>query len=231
MYRVLLIDADHTLIDYKKDELAAFSRMLPDFRLPADEESVEYASSVSEETWTEVGLYDVQSERIQREYHALYRSHVEILFERLFSHFGVTGDSRLAGARFLKELEAPAHLIEGSKETLERLKGRYQIAVATNGVCSIQEGRLLSLAGHFSHLFVSERLGAIKPTAAFFERALQELGAKKEECLMIGDSVTSDVDGAASFGLDACWFNPMGKKMRTAAKYEIRNLSELLEIL
>lgn len=231
MYDVLIFDADHTLLDYRKDEKAAFARLFLSLGKPADDALLSRACEISEQAWTAAGLYDVGSEKIQREYHVLYKTHLTGLFGRLFAEAGVCADVSKAAARFLKELEEPACLIDGARETLETLGKKYRIAVATNGLCSVQNGRMRSLQGLYSDLFVSERLSAIKPTSAFFERMLSELRVKKERCLMIGDSVSSDIDGAYEFGMDSCWLNSKGEKMRTRAKYSVQKLQTLTEFL
>ena len=65
-----------------------------------------------------------------------------------------------------------------------------------------------------------------------FEKMLEKLQAKKEECLMIGDSLSSDIAGAHAVGMDACWFNPSRQADTTGlADYTVTDLSELLEIL
>ena len=102
--------------------------------------------------------------------------------------------------------------MDGAAETLTELRRRgYAVSIATNGLTAIQIGRTKPLCGLFDNLFVSEALCAIKPTAEFFRRLLAGLGAKKEDCLFVGDSLASDVAGANGAGIDCCLFDPCGK--------------------
>lgn len=102
--------------------------------------------------------------------------------------------------------------MDGAAETLTELRRRgYAVSIATNGLTAIQIGRTKPLFGLFDNLFVSEALCAIKPTAEFFQRLLAGLGAKKEDCLFVGDSLASDVAGANGAGIDCCLFAPCGK--------------------
>jgi 2-haloacid dehalogenase len=89
------------------------------------------------------------------------------------------------------------------------------------------------VADMFDHIFISEEIGAAKPAAAFFDAVFDQLGQPaRETVLVIGDSLTSDIDGGNGYGLDTCWFNPQGRP-RTAAvpvTYEIRRLAELFSL-
>ena len=67
-YRCLIFDADHTLIDYTADERDALKKLFQEIGLPATDEMILRVNQLSEETWTEVGLYDVGSKRIKQEY-------------------------------------------------------------------------------------------------------------------------------------------------------------------
>ena len=83
-------------------------------------------------------------------------------------------------------------------------------------------------------VFVSELLGYPKPQKAFYDAcfaALPDVG--REECIMVGDSLTSDMRGAENAGIASCWFNPekREKDVEVRTDYEIRRLDELLPIL
>jgi 2-haloacid dehalogenase len=51
--------------------------------------------------------------------------------------------------------------------------------------------------------------------------------------MIVGDSLTSDMQGGLNYGVDTCWFNPGGRPNRLgrAVRFEIGRLVELLEIL
>lgn len=258
-YKHVIFDADDTLLRYRDDERGAFSRLFLRHGITADEELLSFSNAVSEEVWTATGLYDVHSPAIQRRYHELYRAHVEHVFEKILAFLSGRGVDIADGKKavlsgtgtavsaaslrdeFLKELETGGNLVDGAAETLSALKARgYFISIATNGLTAIQIGRTKPLNGLFDRLFVSETIGAIKPTAAFFERLLSKLGADKNECLFVGDSLDSDVTGANGAGIACCLFDPRGKYAAGAngagaanAKpdYVIRKLTELLDLL
>lgn len=240
-YRHVIFDADDTLLRYRDDERAAFFRLFSSLGVAADDELLTFSCNASERIWTQTGLYNVSSPRVQKRYHFLYRDHVTRVFDEIFSYLCVRGisftpvSSRRARDLFLKELETGGNLVEGAQETLSVLKSRgYVLSVATNGLESIQRGRTQALTPFFDRLFVSESLGAIKPAQAFFTRMLRELNAKKEECLFVGDSLSSDIAGAKQAGIACCYFSPRGETPpdgSPASDFTVRRLTELIAML
>ena len=236
-YKYLIFDADHTLLSYKDDEIAALKALFLEIGLSVTDDALEWCHTLSEETWTEHGLYDVFSEKIQREYHALYQSHVKGIFEKFFKKYPCDESPEKVGKLFLEKLKGRGHLFPYAEETLRALSGKsggkYILCVATNGLKDIQLGRLCEIAKYFEKIYVSQELKAIKPTAEFFNAMLADLGASAGECLMIGDSLLSDIYGAASVGMDTCWFNTRGHKKdgETQPTYEINCLNDLVSFL
>ena len=234
-YKYLIFDADHTLLNYVADETTAFKQLYEELGLEYTEKLAKESRHVSEDEWTKTGLYDVHDERIQREYHRLYRAHLVGVFQRIFEKFPCEADPKTVSKRLLELLAREGKPFEGAWETFEALAktGRYGLCIATNGLSVIQRARLEKWMPLTKALFISEEMDCIKPLPEFFEKMVETLGAKKEECLMIGDSLLSDVAGATGFGMDSCWYNPKGQKNETEflPTYEIKELNELLEIL
>ena len=236
-YKYLVFDADHTLISYKKDETDALKTLFRELSLNVSDEAIEWCHSLSEETWTENGLYDVNDPRIQKEYHILYRSHVRGIFEKFFKKYPCERDPEKVGKRFLQLLCVGGNLFPEAEETLsylsDRTGGNYPLYVATNGVTDVQTGRLKSIEKYFRKIYISEQLNAIKPMRAFFDKLLFDVGAAAEDCLMIGDSLSSDILGAAQAGMDTCWFNTRGHENTTGVlpTYQIEKLSDLKKLL
>ncbi len=233
-YACLVFDADHTLIKYKQDELAALVVLFKELGLEVDGEGLEFCHALSEETWTETGLYDVHDPHIQKEYHSLYRSHVKGIFEKFFKRYPCSADPVEVGKRFLQLLSVGGNLFDGAEQTLAALSdktgGKYKVYIATNGVREIQLGRLKRLEKYCRKIFVSEDLGVIKPQKEFFASMLSEIGETPQNCLMIGDSLSSDIAGGNAAGMDTCWFNTRGHQADGSVRptYEIERLTDLL---
>lgn len=232
-YKVIIFDADHTLIDYLEDEKAVLRELLPTLGIEPSEEIVCDCDDVSNETWDSAGLNNVNDPYIQENYHRLYVEHTEDFFASLFLRYPSSADPKATGLKFLKMLERPSILCEGAERVLKALKGKYTVCVATNATSALQRARLRSIEQYLDGVYISEEIGFIKPLPPFFLKILQDLGVKKEDCLMVGDSISSDVAGASNVGMDSCWLNRKKRVNDSGIEptYEIHSLKELLVLL
>ena len=169
-------------------------------------------------------------------YTTLFRSILESRFPLFFKELGVEGDGLAAERLYRKQLDESAVLIDGALEILERLSGHYEMYVITNGVSKTQYSRLKKsgIDRYMKDIFVSEDAGAQKPQNAFFDYCLERMGHPAlEQLLVIGDSLTSDIQGGINAGIDTCWFDRKGTEDTQGREvtYIIRALKELEEIL
>lgn len=235
-YKYIIFDADHTLLNYLADERCAYQRLYEKLGVEISEDLLKQSRKHSEESWTDAGLYEVSSEYIQKHYHTLYRTHTEEIFNRLFLDFPSLrekGNAKALGLAFLSELISSGNAIDGAMQTVDALSKNYRLCVATNGLSQMQRARLAPFLAKIDRLYISEEVGAIKPLPAFFEFILRDLNARAEECLMVGDSLHSDILGGKRAGMDCCWFTP--KKIENDGgiqpDYQINDLKELISIL
>ena len=127
-------------------------------------------------------------------------------------------------------------LIEGAQETVQALHGRAGLVLITNGLKEVQTARLAKsgIGVYFAHVVISEEVGAAKPDRVIFDAAFDKMRRpRKEEVLIIGDGLSSDIQGGHDYGIDTCWFNP-GRKPRAfdlPIRYEIARLGDLLTIV
>lgn len=111
-----------------------------------------------------------------------------------------------------------------------------RLAIITNGIKDVQLSRIQGspLCNTFEQIIISEEAGSQKPEPGIFDYAFAKLGiTDKSKVLIVGDSLTSDIQGGKNYGIDTCWFNPLEKANEAGIKptYEIRDLSELLRII
>jgi len=102
-------------------------------------------------------------------------------------------------------------LLPGALDLLQSLDNRLKLGLVTNGVSHTQRARLknFDIAKYFQAIVISGEFGNPKPSPAMFSEALRVLGyTEKANVIMVGDSLTSDMRGAANFGIDSCWYNP-----------------------
>jgi len=110
------------------------------------------------------------------------------------------------------------------------------LAIVTNGLKAVQRSRLACspIRDYIACMVISEEVGASKPDRAIFDAAFERIGRPlKSEVLMIGDSLTSDIEGGYRYGVDTCWYNPTNQSQSVDLEitYQIRNLGELADLL
>ena len=103
-------------------------------------------------------------------------------------------------------------------------------------MASVQKARFANsaIAPYFQGVFISEEVGVGKPDPAYFEYVFRAVpGLTRDNALVIGDSLTSDIQGANNAGLPCCWFNSKGQPRPQGLRidYEIRALEELYAIV
>jgi 2-haloacid dehalogenase len=137
--------------------------------------------------------------------------------------------------RYLANLGTCIDLMPDAGSVLQALHARTHLALITNGLTIVQRARLAhsGLDRFFEVVVISDEEGVSKPHPGIFQIAFERMGnPDKNEVLMVGDSLTSDIRGANTFGIDACWYNPEGKPPAPGIRYEveIRSLTELLAL-
>lgn len=224
-YDVILFDADDTLFDYGMAEGQAFLKVFTHFGLPTGAE--EYADSyreINRALWAdlEAGRITSAALRVER-------------FNRLFAAHQLKLNPQTFSEAYLQFLGEGTFLIQGAKELCEELAG-CRLAIITNGIKDVQLSRIQGspLADTFEQIIISEEAGVSKPAAGIFDYAFAKLGiTDKRRVLIVGDSLTSDIQGGINYGIDTCWFNPLGKANGAGIKptYEIRELAALPELV
>ena len=133
-------------------------------------------------------------------------------------------------------LESGHYFVPGAPELLEELYPRYELYLISNGNLRTQEGRLKSagISPFFKGIFISEVIGVNKPAKAFFDACFTAIpGFRREDALIVGDSLSSDILGGINAGVRTCWFNPDGIPLSGSVRpdYEIHALGELPALL
>lgn len=224
-YRWLLFDADGTLYDFERAQDGALRALYSELDLPLTPQSLACYHTVNREVWAQFERGELAADVLS-----------ERRFSRLFETLGVPGDAPRASAAYLEHLGRGTHLIEGAASLVTTLRERYQLAILTNGLSAVQRPRFAASAiGHlFDPVIISEEHGTAKPDPAIFDAALEAMGSPdREQVLMIGDSLSSDIKGGIDYGIDTCWYNPRGKSapQGLAIEHEIGALDELLALL
>ena len=221
-YKWLLFDADGTLFDYDKAEGTALRTTFEALGLAYETRYAQIYRRINGDIWL-----DFESGRISQE--SLRTKRFELLFDAIEIDCDPGGFSKA----YLANLALATDLVEGAEDVVKSLHGRVGLLLITNGLADVQRPRFArsTVGQYFSDVVISEEVGAAKPDPAIFEVAFAKMGLpKKEDVLIVGDSLTSDIRGGHSYGIDTCWFNP-GRKpsdCSVVAHYEIGELEELL---
>jgi putative hydrolase of the HAD superfamily len=139
------------------------------------------------------------------------------------------------GERFPQERRNLPFVYEETFRILDALKGKYQLLLLTNGSPDLQKTKLSitpELAPYFDHIVISGDFGRGKPDPSIFEHALSRMSLKKDEVIMVGDNLMTDILGANRAGIKSVWINRHQKeKNEVIPTYEIQHLEELFSIL
>lgn len=135
--------------------------------------------------------------------------------------------------QYLSISPTKTRLFPGTLDVLDQLKPHYKMYIITNGFKEVQGKKLQNsgLSPYFNNVFISELIGVQKPHPYFFDYFVKSCNAHKNECLVIGDSLEADIEGAINAGIDQVLFNSKGLEHDKNITHEIAKLPELLQIL
>lgn len=226
IYKFLLFDLDHTLLDFDAAEDVALSHLLKEEGVEDIQAYKDYYVPMNKTLWKDLELKKITKQEL-----------VNTRFAKLFAHFGIEKDGAYLAERYQFFLSKQGQIFPGVEDLLKKLIHQgFELYAATNGITFIQTGRLeqSGIAPFFKEIFISEQLHTQKPDAAFYEK----IGARipnfdKKYALMIGDSLSADIQGGNNAGIDTIWYNPHHLENKTLAKptYEVDSYQALLEIL
>ena len=227
----ILFDVDDTLLDYQRAEAQVLRKIFADCGRELRAEELSEAWRLSWAYWDAERLSETDAPEVQREYHERYHRSVQAYCGELSRSHGLGLTAAETYRRFNLYLVQAVTMYDDTLEVLDALKERgYVLCAATNGLACVQRPRVGALGGRIDRLFCSEELGVVKPMEAFFARVLEETGARAEQCLMVGDSLTSDILGAKRAGMKAIWVNRTGREPAEGAAPDeiVENLTEIL---
>lgn len=223
-YTWLLFDADGTLFDFDTAEVKALANAFAEFSFPYDTATGDTYRAINQQIWRQLEQGQITPEALRT-----------TRFLRLFTAVGLQAEPEPFSQAYLRHLANCGHLLDGAETIIRQLSQRYRLALITNGLSDVQRPRLAASPLHpfFETITISDEVGVAKPDGRIFDIAFSQMGQPdKKAVLMIGDSLTSDMQGGHDYGLDTCWFNPQGKPGNgLPLTYEIQQLTALLTIL
>ena len=222
MKKLLLMDLDNTLLDFDRSEKEALTKTLRHYGIEANDELLSQYSSINQKYWNLLEKKEVLREDI-----------VYLRFEEFFKtclNRNIDGhEVNEIYHNLLKELGYP---LPEAEEFLKKAKKLgYKILIISNGSKGINPNRIekSGIKDYFDEVYISEEMGYDKPDVRFFDQLLKK-HPNKDEMVIIGDSLTSDIQSGINLGIPTIWFNRTNK-VSTKPDYEIKSLNEIFDIL
>ena len=225
-YYCILFDADNTLLDFDAAESKALADTLRNYGIEPDAETVQTYRTINGELWRQLEKGQIRREKLMAE-----------RFTRFLKAVNAAGSGAEMNQYYLDQLSTHPDLAAPNVlDVMKELAEVATLAVVTNGFDRVQSRRVAEsgLKEFVEEVFVSEKLDSEKPNRRIFDAALRALGVEnREHVLVVGDGLSSDIQGGVNAGLDTCWYNPShaenpGKVVPT---YEIADLKELYPLV
>jgi putative hydrolase of the HAD superfamily len=226
-YIHLFFDLDHTLWDYERNTLETLHELYDHYRFSnlqtfTADDFLQAFRQVNAGLWHDFNEKKLDKDNLR-----------ERRFRNVLSLLGSADVPEDLDHRFLSICPNKPHLVANAVEVLDRLRDHYQMHIITNGFDDVQYLKIKAsgLSDYFPKIITSDSAGYRKPEVEFFEHALEIAGASKEDSLVIGDNLVTDIGGALSAGIDCVFFNPNATSSDLAPTHTIADLRELLHIL
>ena len=232
MHHNFLFDLDQTLLDFHASEYKALGIVLKSNGLSFFDEIYQAFKACNKSLWLELEKGTLSRTE-------LFTRRFQYIFQRCGADTS-TLDLLRINDDFIRTMSLNGVLMDGALEFVTKVKANIpgaRIYIASNGATVNAKGRIAStgLDRYIDDLFISEDMGLTKPDAAFFDKCLDRIGEPGSSCIMIGDSLSSDMLGAKNASLDSVWFMPSGDIEKLMAEYDINyyasSYDELFDIL
>lgn len=226
-YKYILLDADDTLLDFEEAERASFMKTLAAFSPTVEYDCDELYSlyhRINDELWKALERGETTREKLKTE-----------RFARVFEQSGVLPESDAPefAAAYMQALSRESALKPGAIETCAALSRKYRLCIVTNGTSFVQKGRLSPspIMQYISDVFISEDIGANKPSPLFFDHVVSAVGdTDRSHYAVVGDSVSSDINGAVAAGMDSVLVTWGRGNISSGATYTVNKIEDILEI-
>lgn len=227
MITTLLWDMDETLLNFAAAERAALNALFQEFGFgECSDAMLQRYSKINRSYW----------ERLERK----ELTKPEILVGRFRDFFEAEGLDSTVAAEFNEKYQLSLGdtivFRDDSYNIVKSLRGKVKQYVVSNGTIAAQTKKLrLSGFGELMDgVFLSEDLGVEKPDILFFEKVFEEIHPEdKSQVMIVGDSLTSDIQGGNNAGIMTCWYNPEQKPYQGDLRidHEIRDLHEVYDLI
>ena len=227
MIKVVLWDIDGTVLNFKEAEKAAIKGLFKEFLIgTCTDEMIERYSLINDKYWKKLERGELTKSEVLTLRFVEFFEKEGIAFDKV-DEFNSTYQIRLGDTICFND---------NAYELIESLKGKVLQYAVTNGTQRAQKRKLerSKLDTLFDGVFISDEMGVEKPNKEFFDIVFSKIpSVEKDEAIIIGDSLTSDIKGANNAGIKSVWYNPKDKENDVGVNidYVIKNLEEIKDII
>ncbi|HIX24188.1 MAG TPA: YjjG family noncanonical pyrimidine nucleotidase [Candidatus Lachnoclostridium avicola] len=224
--KALLIDIDGTLLDYRQSEALGISAIMEHYGVTPTPELAAHYHDVNQSFWEKYEKGEITRAQIN-----------EGRYPAFFGELGVEVDPEVCEEIYQNFVNNRLVPVEGAEDMLRYLSGKYLLYAASNGYSDKQRERLrkAGMIFYFTDIFVSQETGSQKPQKEFFDYCFARMpaGLKRDEVMIIGDGLTSDMRGGNNAGIHTCWLNAYGEVNHAGVSIdvEIHSLAEIRNFL
>lgn len=219
-FDTVLIDLDDTLLDFGAASRASLIGLLRKLGRELTPQEVDRFEVINSGVWREHELGLISRDELSRK-----------RFDIFLKELGIVFDSEEASKLFRLGLSESAVLIPGAKELCESLKNKVDLYLVTNGFVETQNRRIAAagLEGMFKARFASQQIGFSKPDGRFFDAVFSSIGEdRRRSSVILGDSLTSDMEGGRRASIATCWFNRFGGEPTSDCDFVITSLDRFI---
>ncbi len=244
-FRAVFVDIDNTLLDFDEYVRQTMIEGFDHFGLkPYEPWMYDIFKRENDKLWQMIERAEITFEELQEVRWNIIFGYLDIDFD------GPTFETYFREALYDSHIEVP-----GAHEMMAHLAENYIVCAASNGP-SYQQNRRLGLSDmtkYFDHIFISEDCGISKPAKGFFDYCFAKMNEGREcvdgenavigdrvdrtailpeECLIIGDSMTSDMAGGREYGMKTCFYRrDVSKKVpEGVVDWVVDDLLECIEL-
>ena len=229
-YQYIIFDIDDTLFDFALSQRSVMQELFVKEGQVLNKDTGDMLWALAWECWMKHGLHRSTDEYVLANYHQLYDDYLREYCKRIHESDVLAASPEQLYRDIPAILSQQRDPFDDVLPALEALHARSHLALASNGIDAVQNSRVQNLRHYFDEAFISESMGCIKPDRRVWDIVFSRINTAPHECLMVGDSLSSDIAGAIAYGMDACWLNRDGRANTSGIEptFTIRSLAELI---
>lgn len=224
MYTTVLFDADETLLDFRRSENSALTETFRQNSLPYDEDFLRSYREINDGLWERFNKGEISKKEV-----------TDTRFSVFFEKQNIPLDGKIFNGLYLENLSKYGYALPGAHELCEKLyKKGLKLYIITNGIGFVQKKRFKEsgLSRFFDGVFISEEVGAAKPSKEYFNFVYDNIDEKdKSKIIVVGDSLSADIRGGKAYGFVTCWYNVKDSAKKGESDFCAESFEDIERIL